>query len=101
MKFKTKPVELEAIQWTGENRSEIERAFMHEDRILFIDGILWIQEISFNTLRKEQVNIGDYVFYDERQQLCRLPLHGIVSKYNLPVAFVDAGEEPEDITEVE
>jgi len=99
MKFKTKPVELEAIQWTGENWPDVQREFMHEDRLVY-DGRLWIREISARVMRNEEVNVDDYLFYDERQQLCRASLHGIRSKYDLQTALV-ASEQPEDITEVE
>ena len=56
MKFRTKPCEIEAVQWTGENLTEILR-FANTQNIDITSGVLIIK-----TLEGDMVaSTGDYI----------------------------------------
>lgn len=60
-RYKTKPCEIEAIQWTGKNEKEILDFLKHKYYISF-DGDLYLV-----TLENEmKVNFGDYIIKDLR-----------------------------------
>lgn len=56
MKFRTKPCEIEATKWTGENVAEIMR-FVKNESAIIINGVLIIK-----TLEGDMVaSTGDYI----------------------------------------
>ena len=56
MKFRTKPCEIEAIKWTGENLTEIMR-FVKNESAIITNGVLIIK-----TLEGDMVaSTGDYI----------------------------------------
>ena len=56
MKFRTKPCEIEAVQWTGRNVVEIMR-FVKNERAIITNGVLIIK-----TLEGDMVaSTGDYI----------------------------------------
>ena len=68
MKYITKPVEIEAVRWTGLNHEEI-KAFVGESLIYDIHGTAWeIEEgrphvyMKIRTLEGDMtVSVGDYI----------------------------------------
>lgn len=59
MKFKTKPCEIEAVQWIGENLTEILK-FAHALRFNMLGDALVIETLECSMM----ANIGDYIIRD-------------------------------------
>lgn len=53
-KYRTKPVEIEAVEWTGDNREEVEH-FVGSD--YYVNGALFIETREGDM----QASIGDYI----------------------------------------
>lgn len=56
MRYKTKPCEIEAVQWTGENLTEILR-FANTQNIDITSGVLIIKTLEGDM----RANVGDYI----------------------------------------
>ena len=56
MKFRTKPFEIEAVQWTGENLTEILR-FTNTQNIDITSGVPVIKTLEGDM----RANVGDYI----------------------------------------
>lgn len=56
MKFRTKPCEIEAVQWTGENLTEILR-FTNTQNIDITSGVPVIKTLEGDM----KANVGDYI----------------------------------------
>lgn len=56
MRYKTKPCEIEAVQWTGENLTEILR-FANTQNIDITSGVLIIKTLEGNMV----ASTGDYI----------------------------------------
>lgn len=56
MKFRTKPCEIEAVQWTGENLTEILR-FANTQNIDITSGVLIIKTLEGYM----KASVGDYI----------------------------------------
>ena len=56
MKFRTKPCEIEAVQWTGENLTEILR-FTNTQNIDITSGVPVIKKLEGDM----RANVGDYI----------------------------------------
>jgi hypothetical protein len=65
MKFRKKPVEIEAVQWTGKNADEIRR-FMDTDYLHFSD----YERIEIDTLEgRIYAAVGDWVILGVKGEL--------------------------------
>ena len=57
MKFRTKPCEIEAVQWTGQNIKEIMQFTLDTDNVRIEDG-----ELVVSTLEGDmKASVGDYI----------------------------------------
>ena len=57
MRYKTKPCEIEAVQWTGQNIKEIMQFTTDKDNIHIKDG-----ELLVSTLEGDmKASVGDYI----------------------------------------
>ena len=56
MRYKTKPCEIEAVQWTGENLTEILR-FANTQNIDITSGVLIIKTLEGDM----KASVGDYI----------------------------------------
>ena len=69
MKFRTKPCEIEAVQWTGRNVAEIMR-FVKNESAIITNGVLIIK-----TLEGDMVaSTGDYIIRGLRGNITRVSL---------------------------
>ena len=69
MKFRTKPCEIEAVQWTGRNVAEIMR-FVKNESAIITNGVLIIK-----TLEGDMVaSTGDYIIRGLRGEYSRVSL---------------------------
>lgn len=57
MRYKTKPCEIEAVQWTGQNIKEIMQFTLDTDNVRIEDG-----ELVVSTLEGDmKASVGDYI----------------------------------------
>ena len=74
-KYRKKPVVIEAVQWTGENREEVLKFVGH-------DAFVGIEEISIFTLEGIMIaSVGDYIIRGVQGELypCHLDQHRLPS----------------------
>lgn len=77
MKYKTKPCEIEAIQWTGNNLDEI---------IDFVkdDSWFWLKDLYIHTLEGDmKANVGDYIIKGLRGEYYPCKPDVFVKKYEV------------------
>jgi len=61
MKYRKKPVVIEAIQWTGENSEEVQR-FLHNGHEFAADGWVKGRYVEIETLEGLMVaSVGDWI----------------------------------------
>lgn len=64
MRYKTKPCEIEAVQWTGQNIKEIMQFTTDKDNIHIRDG-----ELLVSTLEGDmKASVGDYIIKGLREE---------------------------------
>ncbi|MFB4472159.1 hypothetical protein ACDI16_04280 [Oceanobacillus caeni] len=56
-KYRKKPVEIDAIQWTGDNVKEVSNFISGTHSILPFAGIVFIETLE----GKMEANVGDYI----------------------------------------
>ena len=68
MKFKKKPVVIDAIQWTGENGEEVRTFIGEKDCIVPIDSPIPLQQFAYMTLKTPEGYLnaqrGDWIIRD-------------------------------------
>lgn len=69
MKFRTKPCEIEATKWTGENVAEIMRFAKNESAII-TNGVLIIKTLEGDMI----ASTGDYIIRGLRGNITRVSL---------------------------